>query len=495
MVVLPTRILLCCIGPYNWPLMTIGLTVDPEVLQAALAQAILRPGPRYRAIAVHIQRMISEGHLATGERLPAERALAVQLGVSRSTVVQAYEILRNAGWARSSIGSGTFAKRAAAASERMSDLVDAGAGAALSGGELINLSISQPQPLLELPAAVRAAAELVGPIADSAEYFTQGYPLLRQHVADAYTERGLATAPEQILITSGGQQALAITAQLLIRPRSNVLIESPTYLGMLDLLRSVRANPVVVPSLAGPDVVATLEETIERTHPSLLFCMATCHTVTGAAMSETAKAHLAELAARNSMSVIDDDILAGLTFDAAQAPLAAYAPAARIITVGATSKLLWNGLRVGWLRAPADLVHRLTRAKGITDLGTSMLAQLVGLHLLQSGAAIGARRVREAASCLDLANRLLASSVPRWRWDQPQGGRSLWIQLPDGADAAGFASSAVQHGASIRSGDVFSADGAHQDFIRLMYVQPEAKLRSGIQRLAVAWADHENRTA
>ena len=448
--------------------------------------------PRYRAIAAGVRDLIATGQVPAGHRLPPERELALALGVSRSTVIKAYGLLRNSGWARSTVGSGTYTRRPDLGSRpKMTDLSAPhdGTAAPIGADHLINLSVARPTALAELPAAVRAVADGIADYADTSDYLAQGLPDLRASIAARYTTSGLPTTDSQIVVTAGAQQALSLTLQLLLQRRAPVLVESPTYLGVLDLLRARGAQVVAVPSGPdGPDLDA-LRDLGRRAPGATLFLMPTCHTVTGAAIGEPARRTIADIADRSSWTVIEDDILARLTFERDNAPPIAALRAGPTVNLGATSKLLWSGLRIGWLRAPTNLIGPLTRIKAASDLGTSVLAQLVASELLRHADQIAARRIAEATDRLELTTSLLRAYLPGWHWHHPRGGRSLWIRLPK-PDGPTFCTTALQYGVSVHNGTTFCPAGKHTDHLRLMFVQPDHLLTAGIQRLATAWAHH-----
>lgn len=451
-------------------------------------------GARFEVVADVLREAISSGVIGRGAKLPGERELAQRSGVGRETVARAYDLLRSDGWAHSRTGSGTFAAHPAPVGTRrwMRDIVDAGAPFRPLDARTVNLTMSKPHPVTELlQRSVEAAARRLPAVVAETEYATQGLPALRQAIASRFSDRGLPTNEHQILITTGAQQAINLIAQLHVRPGSVVLTESPTYLGAIDAFRLHDADLVTFDPLAA-DAVERIATTIAHRRPSLLFLMATCHTVTGQVTPPERRQAIAGLAEAHQLPVIDDDIFAGLTFEhEPTVPLAAYAEDAPIYTVGSMSKLAWNGLRVGWLRAPEALVTRIARLKGTDDLGTSLVAQVTAHELLEYEAELAELRRSEAQRAIDEATALLATALPDWTPMPPQGGRSLWVQLPGSSpDAAAFARTAQRHGVLVASGDVFTPDQRHRDHLRVMPVQADGDLQEGVRRLGLAWDAH-----
>jgi len=471
--------------------------IGPSPVARALREAFQRrvaddDGPRYATLAAVVEEAISTGLIASGAKLPAERDLVRDLGLSRTTVSRAYARLEASGWLARRVGSGTFATRPEPHAGRvwLRDVIDgAPRGRAASARGMINLTSSRPFVLgEELREALRRSADAVEAVAGQLQYATLGLPALREMVAASYARRGLPTAPEQILITSGAQQALGLVLQLYVRPGDPVAVESPTYHGALDALRVRQARLVALdaePSTPADQLAAVADQVPLRA----AYLMTTCHAVTGAVVDAGQRRALAEISLERQLPLIEDDIFAGLTFAPEPGPpAAAHAEDAPIFTIGSTSKIVWNGLRVGWLRAPEALLVRLARLKGTADLGTSLVAQLVAGQLLVDADELARRRREEHAAAFAEAEELLRRRLPSWSWTPPAGGRSLWVRLPPGAPpAADVAQAALRHGVSVMAGTTFAPDGRHGDRLRLMPVQPPGRLSEGVARLAAAW--------
>lgn len=400
-------------------------------------------------------------------------------GVSRTTVVRAYNELKASGHLDSLVGSGTYVRRMRRdQNARMLNLVEPGhrfeanpAHPRAGTQSMINLSNSVPEPLPELAEAIHAVADDAVALSSSATHHTPGDPALRGWVADWYSQRGLPTDPSQVLITSGAQQALTMSCQLLLRREAYLMVERPTYLGILDIARNRNTHLLSVPELDDTASLEPLREALNQQRTAVLYSMSTCHTITGTVLSAQRKREIRVAAGESGSFIIDDDILANQTFAGEQsAPIAAYGSDATVITVGGTSKLLWDGLRVGWIRAPHAMIGSLIRIKSAADLETSVLAQLVSLRLLREEPRFARRRVAEARAKLAETEALLADRLPDWQVNVPDGGRSMWIRLPAGTNAARFASAAVEHGVAIPGGDTFTSDGSFSDYLRLGFV-------------------------
>jgi DNA-binding transcriptional MocR family regulator len=466
---------------------------DSDHLLALMAPDWRSRRPLYRALAATLRGAISSGELAADERLPSERELAKILSVSRSTVVSCYDALRAGGWVSSRSGSGTFvtARTGMRPPLRMHEMVATESPrSAPLGSELVNFSISKPRTLSEmLSVAIAESAEQMPDLTASVEYAPQGLPALREAIAEQISRRGLPTSPGQVIVTSGAQQAISLVAHLFVDAGDFALVESPTYLGCLDVLRARRARLVALPASGAFDSEAAAALT-RRARPSLAFFMPNCHTVTGAAIGAEDRARLARISLEMQLPLVEDDIFAGMVIAGEEAPpIAAFAEDAPVFTVGSLSKLIWNGMRIGWLRAPEAMVTRLVRMKSTTDMGTSLISQAVALNLMRRSETIVRLRRHETIAARSHASDLLHAALPEWSWEPPSGGRSLWLRLPAGS-ATAFAQVAGRHGVIVVPGPALSPDAANDDHLRMMFLQPKSILQAGIERLAIAWADY-----
>ena len=160
-----------------------------------------------------------------------------------------------------------------------------------------------------------------------------------------------------------------------------------------------------------------------------------------------------------------------------------------MLTVGSLSKLYWGGLRIGWLRGPERLIHRLARRKAMEDLGSSVLSQVVAVRLLENADAFTKLRREQVEERLDAMTRGLSRRLPDWTWKKPAGGLTLWARLPRG-NAAEFAQVAARQGVAVLPGSVCSPSNGFTDHLRLAFVPEPAEIREGIERLARAWSKH-----
>ena len=454
-------------------------------------------GPAYQRLAAALRAAVRRGDAGPGERLPAERVLARLLAVSRTTVVAAYEILRQEQWLESRQGSGTRVSSGSGGAARLPaddgggsfrghpvyrGLVEGSGGtieflgAHLPGGDLLVKDLATPDR--------RALAALVR----TPGYLPMGLPALRQAIAVYLSGRGLPTTDEQVLVTCGAQQAIAIAGAAFLRRGDAVVLENPTYLGAIDIFTSLGARLTPVPVGREGVQAEVLREIAARTGPRLLYLMPTFQNPTGALMPERQRRAVARLARELSVPIVEDNTLADLSLTGSPPPpLASFEPEAPILTVGSLSKLFWGGLRVGWIRASEGLLARIAKRKIMADLGGSLLSQLAAVRLLAKADRVREMRRREMRERFDWLTKLLARHLPDWSWAPPAGGLSLWVRLPRGS-ANEFAQVALRHGVSVVPGSLASPDGGFSDHLRLPFVLERAPMEEGIARLSRAWA-------
>lgn len=451
-------------------------------------------GAMYRRLANGLRSAVLRGDLASGSRVPAERNLARLLAVSRTTVVSAYEILRQEGWLESRQGSGTSVRsaprRAALRGEEPAtsfrrhpvyrSLIEGASGMIEFLGAHLPGTGAIPEEIVSLKDGVARLARDHG-------YLPAGLPELRRAIAARLEARGLPTREEQILVTSGAQQAIGLVGSLFLQRGDAVALESPTYLGAMDIFTNAGAHLVPIPVGERGVGADALRGIVARASPRLVYLVPTFHNPTGSLLSEATRREIARLADETEVPVVEDDTLADLTLGPEPPPpIAAFSREGPVLTVGSLSKILWGGLRIGWIRAAEPILARLTRLKILTDLGCSVLSQVAAVELLGRIDSIRRARRREVRTKYGRMARLLRTFLPSWSWTPPAGGLSLWIKLPHG-DATGFAQIALRHGVAVVPGPLASPDAEGSDRLRLPFVHDAETMTEGIKRLARAW--------
>ncbi|HYZ99067.1 MAG TPA: PLP-dependent aminotransferase family protein [Acidimicrobiales bacterium] len=450
-------------------------------------------GPLHRKLSDALREAIEQGRLPAGERLPAERDLAARLAVSRSTVVTAFDTLRGEGLVESRQGSGTRVRAA-----RSRSLAPAG-GVNLS--PVYRALLSSDDNLISLacavfpahPAVAEALAAVVaedGPkLLDQIGYVPAGLPALREALAEGLTRDGTPTEPDEVLVTTGAQQAVNLATQLLVRPGDALVVESPSFAGTLDVFTTRGARLVPVPVDADGVDVRGVRAAVAEARPAALYLMPTFHNPTGALLAPHRRRDLAALAADSGVPIIEDNALEHTPLDDDRPPpIGAFAgPDATVLTAGSLGKAAWGGLRIGWLRGPRSLIGRLGELKAMADLGSPLFDQAVAARLVPQLDRMRADHRSMLQRNLELVTSLLDEVLPAWEWRRPKGGPSLWIRLPAGTSSA-FAQVALRHGVEVIPGDVMSPTGEHRQHLRFPYSAEPPVLEETVRRLAQAWA-------
>lgn len=307
---------------------------------------------------------------------------------------------------------------------------------------------------------------------------------MREAVAARLAEQGLPTEPDQVLITTGAQQAIHLVAQLALRPGDAVAVEAVSYLGALDVFAAAGARTIALPlGRRGPDT-----SSLRTARPRVLFVMPSFHNPTGIVTDLATRKRMLRDAADAGVLVVDDQATVETWFGAPlPPPLAALAQddPTRVLTVGSMSKIVWGGLRVGWVRGARSLIDSLIRLKGLSDLGSSVPSQLVAATLLGDLDSLRDARLPEIRRRRDALVDELRTHLPEWRFDVPDGGLALWVDT--GRDATAFANLAAGYGVGVLAGVASSADGSHGTHLRLGYGLAPERLAEGVRRLAAAW--------
>ena len=489
---------------------SLGISLDPE-----------GEVPLYRQIALAIAGRIRAGVLPPGFRLPPTRRLAEQLATHRNTVVRAFEELSADGWITSSVGRGSFvADRSAWLSPPASTDVTPTAGLpelpwslllsraaeseplarlerlTRSGGQgdTINLTRMQPSDELLPDAALRRCMDHVfrtlGP--EALGYAPrQGLPRLRRLISEDLARAGVPADPEDILVTTGSQQAIDLIARALVNPGDTFLTEARTYSGALHVFAAAGARVVGVPGDDdGPDLAAL--DALARPRPKGLYAMPNGRNPTGTTMSLARREALVAWSRRAGVPLVEDDYGADLALDDAPTPPALRALDPNVFYVGTFSKKLIPALRVGFVVCPPSLTATLVSLKHAMDLGTSALLQHALAEFLDRGYLRGHLRAiipayRERRDALEAA---LAEHLPRGlTWNQPRRGLVLWLPLPVGLDPEEVFEEARRFGVMVSPSTLYATAAPAQPGLRLSFCsEPPDRLAEGARRLGRALA-------
>lgn len=453
--------------------------------------------PYYVALAQAVRDRIRDGRLPLRVRLPAERDLAAALGVSRTTVTAAYDLLRADGYLDSRRGAGSWTVLPLTGTPESLPYTGDEPGAiwpGQGGPHMIDFGAAAQSAVPELDAAVAAAAAELPRYARSHGYYPVGVEPLRAAVAERYTRRGLPTRPDQIMVTSGALHGFDLVIALLLGPGDAIATEQPTYVNALRAMR--RRNLRVVPvGITGdcPDI-ELLEAGMRQAAARLAFLIPDFHNPTGLLMSAERRRQLVDAIRRVNGYVVVDETYADMPVgdavpdEALPPPVAAFDGGDRVISVGSAGKMFWGGLRVGWIRATPPLIARLAGLRATQDIAGPVLDQLVAAELLPGTETVRARRRTELATARDTLLEAVRVELPEATCAPPPGGLSAWVEL--GAPVADqLARAARRHGVVVTPGPSFGVDGTLDRFVRLPFCLPPDDLTEGVRRLAAAYRE------
>lgn len=394
-----------------------------------------------------------------GGRLPSERTLAHDLDVSRGTVVAALALLRDAGWIATRQGSGSAIRLPPQLTSRTAPW-------SLDHGD-VDIDLTQAvtaAPYRAYLAAARRAVDRCATLLVDAGTASAGLPQLRSLLAERYTRQGLATTPEQILVTSGAMAALTLLVDRAGHRHRPILVENPTYPGALAVLR--RRGAPLVPIPVGVEGWSGAAELIASSRAALAYLTPDFHNPTGTLMPARLRREIATAARRHDVTVVVDETMRDLDLRTPPEAIPHLAGPA-VVNIGSTSKVLWGGLRVGWLRASAALVRELLLHPLQAQLSPPPLEQLIAGDLLADVAEILGERRTQLRTQRDHLAALLARH-DGWTYRVPAGGLTIWLQL-NGTTGAAVAARARSRGLALSPGPQFSADRTLTNCLRLPF--------------------------
>ena len=464
--------------------------LEPRSGAGATGAGGARRLPAYRGLADGVRLLVLEGRVQVAARLPAERELALALGVSRTTVAAAYEALRAEGFARSRRGAGSWTaipEGHILPSRSLEPLPPDAAGSVIDLG---CAALPAPEPWLTR-AMEGALAELPAYAATHGD-FPAGLPVLREAIADRYSARGVPTMPEQIMVTTGAMGAIAAATRRLVGLGERVAVESPSYANVLELFRETGSRLVPVAlreDLAGWDMPAW-RRVLRDAAPRMVYVQPDYHNPTGTLVGDEQRRELVEAARAAGTVVVADETMAELTLDGGESgvrPMAAFDRGGTVMTVGSASKAVWAGLRIGWVRTTPDVVRRLVSARAYLDLASPVVDQLAVAWLLRGGGweqALAERRVR-ARECRDDLAAALREHTPGWDFTVPRGGMTMWVRTGD-VSGSRLAVAGERLGVRVPSGPRFGVDGAFESYVRIPFTVSGAAAEQAASRLAQA---------
>ncbi len=483
-----------------------------------------RPEPLYRQLSGRIRDAMLSGRLRPGDRLPSTRQLSLFLGVHRNTVVAAYRELEQIGLLRSTVGAGTFVLDQQVSPHTVPASGDAvGRPEAEDHRPITWRSLFRDPTRFELdpretlaPPGLRVAEDaiqLTGAVPDSREFPMEAFRIaatevlagddpnmleygppegdasLRAWLAGWLGESGVADLdPGRIFITSGSQQGIDLLSKLLLSVRDRVAVEEPTYSGAHLTLRHAGVRMVGIPLDENGLQTSVLEEACDRDRVRLLYTMPFFQNPTGISLSAQRRERLLALARARALPIVEDHYDTALYYGSERPrPLLADDPNGRVILLGTFSKILFPGLRLGWMVVPDPLRDVMRSLRWATDLSSGMLTQHIMDRFCRSGQLdrhldhlrrLYGQRLRAMLAALE-------EHFPEGvRWTRPTGGMTLWVELPGRLDAAELLREAAPRGVLFAPGPAFYPNGGGHSGLRLTFNRetPE-RIRTGVRIL------------
>jgi 2-aminoadipate transaminase len=471
--------------------------------------------PLYLQIRNQIRALILAGDLPIGTRLPPERTMASSLGVNRTTVSSAYQELAAEGLVEGQVGRGTIVcsppdvgglgqqdlfpqpmpwREFFPPGEQVQDSLVRDLVALCAQEDVISLAGGVPAPDLYPVERFAQATQTVLKQHGRAllQYCpTEGHLAFRETLTELAAGREIRSLPENIMVLAGSQQGLDLIARALIDPGAPVVVEVPSYLGALGVFRAAGARLLGVPMDAEGMRLDVLERYLARQQPRLIYTLPTFQNPSGRVMSAERRQALLGLAQRFQVPILEDDPYGELHFgDPPPSPIKALDLHGHVIYLSTFSKILFPGLRIGWLVAPRPVVERLAMIKQHADLHGNTLAQWTLDEFIQHGwlqEHLATVRGAYAQKCGTMLAALEEHVSTGMRWNKPAGGFNLWCHLQAGLRSKDLLAEAAKRNVAFVVGEAFHADGGGQDALRLNFsYQGEPEIRAGVRLLGEA---------
>jgi 2-aminoadipate transaminase len=463
--------------------------------------------PIYRQLGAYLQRLIETGDLRSGDRLPPTRELAGQLGLNRTTISAAYELLEAGGLIKGEVGRGSYVcggqdrgshasvgdtlnwSRALTAS--LSTPISNQAGSAAGG--VINFTSSRPSeklfPIEEFRDCCREVLDSRNLKALMQLGSPGGYEPLRRYLLDRAIQTGIARDSDDILITNGCQQALDLLRRALVHTGEKVALEEPVYPGLKNLFLEAGAELIGIPAATSREDDGIDLHSLDRAFHAgakVLVVTPSFQNPTGTTMPGAHRAEICRMARAAGVPVIENDIYSELAYDGGNSLPRLKQLDSNVILLGSFSKIAFPGVRVGWIIAARPVIARATELKQLADLHTDHLSQAFLLRFAESGKlarhqAVVIAAAKEKLRALDQScRRHLANCT----WKVPGGGMNMWINLPTGVDAMALRGLAQQAGIDYLPGRYFSVSRPLDSGLRLSFAGLDPnEIRKGIEIL------------
>jgi DNA-binding transcriptional MocR family regulator len=461
-------------------------------------------------VARHVEQMLQGGQIEPGGRLPSERTVALDLGVSRNTATAAYDELEQRGLIRRIRGKGSFMCSPRREGESFSWSGKISASAHLLDEPVLDMLARNGDAGMPHPLSAGTPSLDCFPTADYhacinkiiandfpralAVAATEGQQRLRRSIG-----KWMKVEANHVFITSGAQEGIDLLARCLIEPGDVAIVESPTYPGAIQCLRAAGAK------LIGWETdwsLEKLEQLIIRYRPKVIFTMPTFQNPTGRVMPLTTRRGLLDLASRYHVPIVEDDVYSKTYLNGRAAPdsLLKLDKQSLVIYMSTFSKMLAPGLRLGWIVAPFYMVKQLSLVKMRANLFTDGLTQLAVSELMESGGLDRhLDRLRQHHGVLrDAAVAAAQQGVEAGLLSflTPSGGLYLWCKVPPTVDLDLLLATAERRGLTFAPGHAFFLDKVPGKYLRLCYTAAgEARVKGGVSLLTRILREHDAEAA
>jgi len=444
--------------------------------------------PLYEQVAVKITKLITEGTLRPGERVPSVRKLQKQLGVSVSTILHSYFLLEDKGLIEARPQSGfyvRFNRRELPPEPKMS--APSSAATTVDVGELaleVHEKIVDPG-VVPLGAATpghhllptKKLMKILGALTRREESSCDGYESpsgnigLRRQIALRSLDWGCSLTPEEIVTTAGCSEAINIALRAVTKPGDTVAVESPVYFGLLQVLEAIHLKALEIPTDPREGMsLGALETVLKKKRVAAVFIQSNFQNPLGFCMKEENKKKLVDLLAHADVPLVEDDIYGDIYFEGTRPKtLKSFDKKGTVLLCSSFSKTLSPGFRIGWI-VPGKFHNQVRRLKLANSISTATLPQMAIAEMLASGGYDHfLRRVRRAYGA-QMHQMILAARryFPEGtKVTRPDGGTVLWVEFPKGVDSIAMYRKAMEKRISIVPGPLFSPQRQYKQCIRL----------------------------
>jgi DNA-binding transcriptional MocR family regulator len=461
--------------------------------------------PVYLQISDRLSRLIKSGALPPGEKLPSIRCLAETTHVNKLTVIEAYGILEADGLVEARQGSGYFVNKIQTCTTKPCTFAPAQQVIIPEGSnptffetyyasidahnqpDTINFHFGVPAPA-DLGDLQKIARRSLSNIGDNVFNYDipEGQLTLRKQIVQILIQRGLEVSPEQLMITNGSKQGMSLVVNHYVQPGDWVIVESPTYVGILAMLENLGARVIGIPMTGAGMNLELLSQYLHSHRPRLIYTISTLHNPTGITTNEAHRRELLNLAQQYSCPILEDNAYEGLNFEPVPPPIKALDQSNLVTYIGTFSKTLMPGLRVGYMVAPKDTHQALLERKFFSDFHTSTVTQGIVSEYLASG---HYRRHLSHLKSVHLDNRnIMLKALETYfpttcSWTVPKGGVFLWVTLPEGVPLQEICQQAAKKRVIVGNGALFFPGKQSYPAMRLSFSAPPEDIEYGIMTL------------